>query len=465
MRILALVFALLWSGLSGAIANEHYEAGLKAVKEESWAAAVGHMTEGSLDGHAGAQFYLGQFYRYGKGVEKSFVEARNWYLLAAKQDHPKAQFILGMMNRKGVSVSKNHRQAFQWFLKSAQGGDAKAQNLLGTVYSLGQGVKGDKAKSMEWYRKSVEQGYKVAQFNLANRYRTGRAVTKNLETAFALYRKAANQGYGRAQYRLGLMLAEGQGTKRDFGEAERWLKQAKKNGVKKATAKLVALQEERKSSEKLANLRDPANDPPDLSGNVVRYKGYILVKSKYPKADNKTFIRMLKKAIDMSAKLPKHLREQIKLVRRVEFDPPSKLRKPKGYRANIVAVYTWYRGDPWRVGRIVMNKDPLYSSPLQMVYSFVGNSFHAVSHMDQIRQIRIVRALEKAGVENDDPLITKARARFNFLRERQKNRQGRAFRLQRCKIARAILSVHKAYGAAANKINGLSRQLNDRGCP
>ncbi|MFN8923757.1 MAG: tetratricopeptide repeat protein, partial [Sphingobacteriia bacterium] len=42
-------------------------------------------------GHANAQYNLGQLYEQGEGVEPSYDQAMHWYRLAAEQGHYTAQ--------------------------------------------------------------------------------------------------------------------------------------------------------------------------------------------------------------------------------------------------------------------------------------------------------------------------------------------------------------------------------------
>lgn len=73
-------------------------------------------------GHADAQFALGQRYRHsgygigGKGAsEDDYGEAAKWYRAAAMQGHPLARVSLGIMSMNGEGMQQDFLQAHMWF--------------------------------------------------------------------------------------------------------------------------------------------------------------------------------------------------------------------------------------------------------------------------------------------------------------------------------------------------------------
>ena len=73
-------------------------------------AAVEWLARAAEAGHAAAQFKLGVFYQYGRGVRKDQFMATEWFLEAAEQDDADAQFALGVAFGKGRGVTKSHEQ-------------------------------------------------------------------------------------------------------------------------------------------------------------------------------------------------------------------------------------------------------------------------------------------------------------------------------------------------------------------
>ena len=79
-------------------------------------------------GHAGAQYSLGNMYRRGEGVPEDDAEAVGLYRLAAKQGtHSRRSTSAIYNNREGVP--EDDVQAYAWFnLAAAQGNKAASKN-------------------------------------------------------------------------------------------------------------------------------------------------------------------------------------------------------------------------------------------------------------------------------------------------------------------------------------------------
>jgi TPR repeat protein len=78
---------------------------------------------------ADAQFVLGR--RYDEGDEPDFQQAMECYRKAAQQGHAAAQFNLGQMYAHGRGVPRDDAAALNWIRKAADGGNAAAQHDLG----------------------------------------------------------------------------------------------------------------------------------------------------------------------------------------------------------------------------------------------------------------------------------------------------------------------------------------------
>ena len=63
---------------------------------------------------------MGFRYYNGEGVEKNMTEAVEWWRKAAEQGHAKAQFILGDCYYKGEGVAKDKTEAVGWWRKAAK---------------------------------------------------------------------------------------------------------------------------------------------------------------------------------------------------------------------------------------------------------------------------------------------------------------------------------------------------------
>ena len=91
----------------------------------------------------------------GEGVPQDYVEAAQWYRLAAEQGFAAAQGRLGVMYSNGKGVPQDYVEAAKWFRLGAEQGNATAQNNLGVLYEYGQGVPQDYVLAHMWYNLAV----------------------------------------------------------------------------------------------------------------------------------------------------------------------------------------------------------------------------------------------------------------------------------------------------------------------
>jgi hypothetical protein len=113
-------------------------------------------------GYDKAQATLGWMYHTGKGVEKDFSKARQWYRKAADQNNVIAQNNLGVFYEQGLGTGKSPRTAAKWYRESAEWGYSFAQYNLGMLYRQGLGVKQDQKEALFWLQIAALQGVEQA---------------------------------------------------------------------------------------------------------------------------------------------------------------------------------------------------------------------------------------------------------------------------------------------------------------
>lgn len=235
------IFWFLWAGSLTCIAA--FDGAVAAYKQGDYSTAISEFIALANDGHAGAQYHLGNAFLEGHGVVKDESRASDWYRKAAEQGNVFAQYRLGVMYEKGIGVKKDNGEALSWYGKAADQGHAEAVNALGKLrgaalfdlllneesanYQFGQGVYfllGHGYESaIQWFRKAADQGHANAQSNLGNMYAHGQGVAKDEVEAVRWYRIAAEQGNSSGQYNLGLMYLEGRGVPLNNARAVYWL--------------------------------------------------------------------------------------------------------------------------------------------------------------------------------------------------------------------------------------------------
>ena len=109
-----------------------------------------------------AQYVLGDFYRYGEGVEINHNEAFRWYILAAEQTLVEAEYMTGILIADGIGAPENDFMALRWLRKAAQQGHARAFYALGEMYEKGEGVDMNLVQAYVWFSVAAELEYNQA---------------------------------------------------------------------------------------------------------------------------------------------------------------------------------------------------------------------------------------------------------------------------------------------------------------
>ena len=197
--------------------KERYEHGIN--EEKDIAKAVDWFAKAAVQGHAKAQYRLGDCYYYGNGVEKNLIKAVEWYKKAADQGNTDALYSLGYCYYHGQGVKEDLNKAAKWYNRAAVKGNKWAQHALGDCYYCGNGVEEDWAKAVKWYTKAAEQGIAEAQYSLGVCYYRGEGVDINYNKAAEWHTKAADQGNTDAQCSLGVCFYYGEGVEKDHKKA------------------------------------------------------------------------------------------------------------------------------------------------------------------------------------------------------------------------------------------------------
>ena len=97
--------------------------------------AAGLLEQAAQQGHAGAQYLLGNCYHLGNGVSQDYKKALKWYQQSAEQENGDACSALGELYEKGLGVEQDDDQALQWYQRGAELGSADGEYGLGLLYA------------------------------------------------------------------------------------------------------------------------------------------------------------------------------------------------------------------------------------------------------------------------------------------------------------------------------------------
>jgi TPR repeat protein len=107
----------LWASLTGDSIKERNREFLKQPETKAWLeeakqdynsgkykSAYSTWRPLAAGGSSSSQYYLGELYRLGRGVDQDINESIKWYRQAAEQGHVDAQLRLGLIYQKGVPI-------------------------------------------------------------------------------------------------------------------------------------------------------------------------------------------------------------------------------------------------------------------------------------------------------------------------------------------------------------------------
>lgn len=116
------------------------------------AKAVPYYEEAAKAGLADAQYAMSQILANGVGGKAANdVEAREWLVLAARQNFDTAQVDLGTWLIEGRGGTRDLRAGFGWIKRAADSGNVAAQNRLAKLYMGGIGTEPNAIDAAAWY--------------------------------------------------------------------------------------------------------------------------------------------------------------------------------------------------------------------------------------------------------------------------------------------------------------------------
>jgi len=119
------------------IAHADLQAGLDAYFDEDYGAALENLRPAAEADDPIAQFFLGEMYLHGKGVQQDFGRAAGWYERAALNGHPEAQAAIGGLEMLGLGVPQHRTSGYFWLIASVVWVDSElrrdAMSALGQV--------------------------------------------------------------------------------------------------------------------------------------------------------------------------------------------------------------------------------------------------------------------------------------------------------------------------------------------
>ena len=130
-------------------------------REPDQAKRMEYLKKSAQMGYTPAQAELGDCYAQGRGVEKDYVKASEWYRRAAEQppQQPEAPQQTETPQQLFELYQQESDQAkrMDYLKKSAETGYAQAQAWMALTYSQGYGVEKNAAEAARWLQRLAQQ--------------------------------------------------------------------------------------------------------------------------------------------------------------------------------------------------------------------------------------------------------------------------------------------------------------------
>lgn len=244
--------------------SENFDIAKQLIDDKKFDQAYHQLLPVAEAGDSRAQYVIGTFYYYGKGVAENHHTAATWFKKSAQQDLVDSQAILGHQYIHGDGVEKDLEKGISLLEIAASKGHGHACFLLGNVYGFCVYGKMDRWKAIEYYKLAINYGSSLAKeyladlfcengdngialrlyleawqegsmtsaFNAGTMFEHGKGCEINIEMAFKLYLLAANAGVTMAEHNVGAFYFNGKYVERDVENALFWyLRAAKKDSA------------------------------------------------------------------------------------------------------------------------------------------------------------------------------------------------------------------------------------------
>ena len=168
-----------------------------------------------------AEYMMGQFTHYGRGLPLNETQAVAWFQKSADQNYPPALATLANFYEyahAGLAFDGDRARAL--WLKGAQTGDPIVMNTYANRLENGSAaIAKNLPEALEWYRKAADKGNNNAEDALGRFYETGTAVPKDMGQAIFWYQRAADHGNPSAQVAMGVIYLQAKSVPQDNAKA------------------------------------------------------------------------------------------------------------------------------------------------------------------------------------------------------------------------------------------------------
>lgn len=202
-------------------------------------------------------------------IPNDYKSGVNFIKLATEQGLVEAEFTLATLYEEGKGVEKNFSKAMEYYNKSASKNYLDSKSRLGRLYiihGINNSSKNNGIKLLEEAIKENDDPKAMAFLSLA--YHKGLGVEQDDKKALELLEQASNHKdwFPRARLQLGVFYALGIGVEKDFTTAQYWIENSMKSPEDKQLAMAC-----------MAYMYDPSSN---IYPNAVKHKHWLTLLKK-----------------------------------------------------------------------------------------------------------------------------------------------------------------------------------------
>ncbi|KAI8886566.1 HCP-like protein [Backusella circina FSU 941] len=253
----------------GGISDAHHILGIFYQEgrgiDRDYSRAMEFYEEATSKDHEEAMYRLAQMYLHGKGAKANYKKAYEIFTMAAKQGHYLSRKFLNItkqpfseiyeeiepessgfsLDSKNIdfrfpSTSVEFGYSIQIYKYIAEQGDIEAQYKLGLAFEESFSEP-NYLEAVKWFTMSANNSHSNAMYRLGLLYEKGLGVCQNYLKAIQLYKKSSVKGNNDSSYRLATVYHHGKGVKIDPTKALQYYTDAACKGQYEAECDLGIL--------------------------------------------------------------------------------------------------------------------------------------------------------------------------------------------------------------------------------
>ncbi len=213
-----------------ATAHADIDAGKEAYFMGEYERAIEAFMPDAESGNTYAQIKIGYMYENGWGVEKSYINAVDWYNRAIEGGDPEGSVAMAKLHAYGRGLPRDYNRVEALILDAAQKGYHHAYYVMGNFHNDADAFGFNTRQALDYYLRAAEQNAAASLVN--GHFRAGKGQWFRLITPTGVQatRRLADEGNMYAQFNTGLRYYFGEGVTKNHTTANSYFLMAALSG-------------------------------------------------------------------------------------------------------------------------------------------------------------------------------------------------------------------------------------------